>query len=84
MFVLRDGSEAQACRSDFELEQPVGPDSGALRDIYRTTIHAGRRAIQKLRATDIVDATVNRQLFSELDLLEAALMFRPSARMLDP
>ncbi|MFA5955113.1 Na+/H+ antiporter [Hyphomicrobium sp.] len=52
-------------------------DRGAWRDIYRTALHAERRAIQKLRAADTIDDTVARQLFSELDLLEAALMLRP-------
>jgi monovalent cation/hydrogen antiporter len=52
-------------------------DTAAWRDAYSTALHAERRAIQKLRREDTIDDTVARQLLSELDLLEAALMHRP-------
>jgi hypothetical protein len=47
------------------------------RSVYRTALHAERRTIQNLRAEDTIDDAVARQLLSELDLLEAALMHRP-------
>ncbi len=60
------------------LDDPRDADErAAWRNVYRTALHAERRAVQKLRAADIVDDTVARQLLSELDLLEAALMLRP-------
>jgi hypothetical protein len=52
-------------------------NAAAWRSVYRTALHAERRTIQNLRAEDTIDDAVARQLLSELDLLEAALMHRP-------
>jgi CPA1 family monovalent cation:H+ antiporter len=53
-------------------------DDAAWRDLHRTALHAERDAIQRLRHGDEIDDAVARQLLYELDILEAAVMHRPS------
>jgi len=48
------------------------------RDLHRTALHAERVAIQNLRHSDEIDDAVARQLLYELDILEAAVVHRPS------
>ena len=53
-------------------------DDAAWRDLHRTALHAERDAIQRLRHGDEIDDAIARQLLYELDILEAAVMHRPS------
>jgi NhaP-type Na+/H+ or K+/H+ antiporter len=63
--------------SEIERGETVAEDN-AWRDVHQSALHAERRAVQTLRIQDEIDDITARQLLSELDFVEAALMQRPS------
>ncbi|MEI9902434.1 MAG: cation:proton antiporter [Hyphomicrobium sp.] len=66
------------------LEEDGVAEDGIWRQLHRSALHAERRAIQDLRFRDVIDDNVARQLLSELDVAEAALMYRPLRARIEP